>query len=94
MTESRSSELWIRIVDGPLDVAAVADFLRTEEAGGVDIFLGTTRKWTGGRETTLLEYESYPAMAVEEMRRISDEARSRWPILKASLHHREGPVPL
>ena len=94
MTESRTSDLWIRIADEPLDVAAVADFLRTEDAGGVDIFLGTTRKWTAGRETTLLEYESYSAMAVEEMQRITEEARSRWPVLKACLHHREGTVPL
>ena len=94
MMESRTSDLWIRIVDVPLDVAYVADFLRTEEAGGIDIFLGTTRRWTGERETTQLEYESYAPMAVEEMQRIADEARNRWPILKACLHHREGPVPL
>ena len=94
MNEIRRPDIWLRMEDEPLDVLAVADFLRTEEAGGVDIFLGTTRRWTRGRETMRLEYESYRPMALSEMERLYNEATERWPISRASIHHREGIVPV
>lgn len=94
MVEDVSQRTWICIDEEHLDVEAVSDFLRVEEAGGVDIFLGTTRRWTSGRETVLLEYECYEAMALSEMRRLLREADDRWPISRACLLHRTGEVPL
>jgi molybdopterin synthase catalytic subunit len=89
-----NDRVWVAVQDEPLDVDAAADFLRHETAGGVDLFLGTTRRWTGSRETDRLEYESYAPMAVEEMRRIADEAAERWPVVRACLLHRVGEVAL
>ena len=94
MNEIRSADVWIKLQDAPLDVAEVADFLKAEEAGGIDLFLGTTRRWTRDRETTRLDYESYRPMALAEMERLYAEAKERWPISKACLHHREGTVPV
>lgn len=92
--EDRTERYWIRLQTEPINLRAADEFLRTEEAGAVDLFLGTTRRWTGGRETTTLEYESYQRMALMEMRRLAVSASERWPIAKVCLWHREGDVPL
>lgn len=94
MLDRTTERTWVYIGDEPLDVAAASDFLRVEEAGGVDLFLGTTRRWTGDRETVLLEYECYQSMAASEMERLLDEAEKKWPMSRACLLHRTGMVPL
>ena len=92
MLEVRTDRIWIILTDQPLITEAAADFLRAEGAGGIDLFLGTTRRWTNGRETVELEYEAYGMMAVEEMRSIAEEAFERWPLTSVVLHHRTGIV--
>ena len=92
MLEVRTDILWITLTDQPLGTEAAADFLREEAAGGIDLFLGTTRRWTAGRETVELEYEAFAPMAVEEMRRIAERACGRWPLTRVVLHHRTGIV--
>ena len=105
MTGISNDSVWITIQEMPLSLEEVSEFLRVEEAGGVDIFLGTTRRWTeteekaaGGktvrRETVLLEYECYKPMALKEMHRLVDEAFARWPVRRACLLHRIGEVSL
>lgn len=94
MVEEATERTWIRIQEGPLLVEDVSEFLRVEDAGGVDVFLGTTRRWTDGRETVLLEYECYESMAAAEMARLLEEAGERWPVQRACLLHRTGEVPL
>lgn len=92
MLEVRDNDRWILLTEQPLDTAAAADFLRDERAGGIDLFLGTTRRWTGDRETDELEYEAYESMAIEEMKRLGNEAAARWPLVKVVMHHRIGVV--
>lgn len=92
MPEFRDQQQWILLTDRPLDTAAAADFLRDERAGGIDLFLGTTRRWTRGRETEELEYEAYESMAIEEMKRLAAQANERWPLSKVVVHHRFGMV--
>ncbi len=94
-----SDAVWVDIQETPLRLEAVEAFLRVEEAGGIDIFLGTTRRWTEAapnaprRETIRLEYECYKPMTLKEMRQIAEEAFSRWPLCRACLLHRTGAVP-
>lgn len=83
---------WIDLQHEKLDTDAVVRFLQTPTAGGIDIFLGTTRQWTDGRETTHLAYECYPSMALKEMQRLADKACERWPVEKVCLLHRLGVV--
>lgn len=92
--DERTEKYWIRIQPQELDVGAATEFLRTEEAGGVNVFLGTTRRWTDGRETVRLHYESYGSMALKEMKALVAEAASHWPVKRACIIHREGEVPL
>ena len=43
-------------------------------------------------ETSHLIYESYREMALVQMQRLEDEARSRWPLRKVAMVHRLGHV--
>lgn len=87
------TEHWIEIQEAPLEVAVAFAFLQTKRAGGIDVFIGTTRQWTGEDETVRLEYEAYRPMALGEMRKIAGEAAGKWPLFKVCLVHRLGVVP-
>lgn len=84
----------IEITEGPIDHAAVTESVRSNRAGAVVSFLGTVREFTGGRQTTSLEYEAYPAMARAKMAELEAEVRRRWPVIEAALVHRVGALDL
>ncbi len=63
-------------------------------AGAVLLFLGTTRQFTAGRETSFLRYEAYESMASSEMTKLEAEARRRWSLCGCAIVHRLGEVPL
>ena len=87
---------WIELSPAPLSITAVADFATDPMAGGIDIFLGTTRseKKPAGQDLVALDYEAYAEMAIAQMRDLASRARLRWPILKLVLLHRTGRVGL
>lgn len=93
MADYKTDDTWIQLQSAPLDVEAATVFLRVPAAGGIDLFLGTTRQWTDGRETTRLEYECYEPMALREMLRLAKRVRERWPAERVCLLHRLGLVP-
>ncbi len=82
------------IHENPIDVAKVIAAVSDPGAGAIATFIGTTRDNNEGRDVTTLEYEAYPEMAVEEMRRIGEVARERWPIVAIAIAHRIGVVPI
>ncbi len=94
MQQHRDERLWVALQHEKLDVGAAFAFLQTPAAGGIDLFVGTTRQWTGENETAELEYEGYPEMALQEMQRLADAARAKWPAEKIVILHRLGIVPL
>ena len=75
----------IRVVD-----ADVGD----PQAGGVCVFLGTTRAetTTDGRVLIALDYEAYVEMAEEQLRDLTRRCRERWPVGRVVLLHRTGRV--
>jgi uncharacterized HhH-GPD family protein len=85
-----------RLSDAPLDVAVAFAHLQDPLAGGVSLFVGTTRGWTrtdaGEVATQHLSYEAYRPMALAEMERLLDEAAARWPLRRALAWHRLGSV--
>ncbi|HET6567783.1 MAG TPA: molybdenum cofactor biosynthesis protein MoaE [Rhodothermales bacterium] len=89
-----SPEVRLLVSKEPIDAAAECAFLYTPEAGGIDIFIGTTRRFTGERETVELVYECYTEMALREMRRLVDAAAEQWPVKRCCIVHRVGVVPL
>ncbi len=85
---------WIEILDTPLIVEPVLRFVTDARAGGIDIFLGTTRaeQSAEGRELIALDYEAYSEMALARLALLAERARQRWPIIKLAILHRVGRV--
>jgi molybdopterin synthase catalytic subunit len=84
----------IELTSDPIDCGRVLDSVRTTQAGAVVLFLGTVREFTHGKQTVHLEYDAYRPMAETKLRELAEEAAARWPILRATIVHRLGPVAL
>ena len=91
--QKKESHRWLRLQYEPLDIGTVFTFLQTPKAGGIDLFVGTTRQWTADKETVRLEYDCYEAMALKEMERLAEQVQTRWPVERVCLLHRLGIVP-
>jgi molybdopterin synthase catalytic subunit len=85
---------WIELTAEPLDIGSVVAFVTAREAGGIAVFLGTTRseKSAGGQELAALDYDAYVDMATKQMQELSSRARQRWPVEKLAILHRTGRV--
>jgi molybdopterin converting factor subunit 1 len=55
-------------------------------------FVGTTREFTDGKRTVLLEYDAYVPMALRTMEQIGAEIDGRWPGTFVAITHRLGKV--
>jgi molybdopterin synthase catalytic subunit len=84
----------IQIIDKNIDVVELLASVSVPEAGGIDMFLGTTRNHSKGKKVIRLEYEAYSPMALRMMSEIESEIRKRWNIQKISIVHRIGAVPV
>ena len=82
------------VTSDPIDVAAVLAEVAHSSAGGIALFVGTTRDENEGRRVERLEYEAYDGMATSEMAAIGVEMCRRWPLLGIAMVHRVGVVPI
>ena len=76
----------------PLSLEAVVDEVRTDEAGAVATFVGTTRARSRGREVVHLEYEAYEGMAEQVMAELAQGLAERHELSRVAIHHRVGRV--
>jgi molybdopterin synthase catalytic subunit len=86
----------IQILSTALLAADAIRSVTDARAGGIDVFLGTTRaeRSPDGRELVALDYEAYTEMALEQLRQLARRAREKWPIIRLALLHRTGRVGL
>lgn len=80
----------IQLKDSPLSTTECSDLVASPSTGGTVLFVGTVRNHTKGKAVVRLEFEAYAPMAVSEMRKIAEEAKSRWSADKIVIHHRVG----
>lgn len=80
----------IEVLQGPIDSRAVIESVASPRAGAIVTFDGVVRDRARGKQVIHLYYETYPAMAVKEMRKIRDECLQRWPLQGLSIVHRVG----
>lgn len=80
----------IQLSSSPLDLQACMSFVASPAAGGIDIFVGTVRNSTKGKEVRRLEFEAYESMAISEMQKIAEEAIDKFQVLNIAVHHRIG----
>lgn len=87
----------IRVQPEPFDIAAeIAALSGDGDVGAVVSFTGLCRAdktaTADGGPLSALVLEHYPGMAEEEMGRLLEEARGRWPLFGATLIHRHGRI--
>jgi molybdopterin synthase catalytic subunit/molybdopterin converting factor small subunit len=76
----------------PLSLEAVVDEVRSERAGAIATFVGTTRVESRGRTVQYLDYEAYEEMAEQVMAAIAAELSGRYELCQVAIHHRTGRV--
>jgi len=81
-----------RLTDAPLSLEAVVDEVRSDQAGAIATFLGTTRIESRGRTVLHLDYDAYEEMAQDVMTEIADELKRRYDVCEIAIHHRTGRV--
>ena len=94
MSKSPDTSDWVELTGNALAVAEAVAFAASAAAGGIAVFLGTTRAETNstGQALVALEYQAYDAMAASQLVDLAARARQRWPIEKLVLLHRTGRV--
>jgi molybdopterin synthase catalytic subunit len=86
---------WLEILPSPLPTADAIRFVSVPEAGGVALFLGTTRAENHPQSShplLALDYEAYPELANRQLADLAQRARQKWPILRLAILHRTGRV--
>ena len=80
----------VRIVQEEIDSGEALREVRHPSCGAVVAFEGNIREQNEGREVLALEYELYERLFHAELRRIFDEASSKWQVYKIALIQRVG----
>lgn len=80
----------ILLSNEPLSEQNCLDFVKSDDAGGVVLFVGTVRNHTKGKAVVRLDFEAYEPMAVSEMRKIAEKAIEQYSVKKIAFHHRVG----
>jgi molybdopterin synthase catalytic subunit/molybdopterin converting factor small subunit len=81
-----------RLSAEPLSLDAVVDEVRSDRAGAIATFIGTTRVESHGQVVLHLDYEAYEEMAEQVMAGIAEELKGRYDLCEIAIHHRTGRV--
>lgn len=81
-----------RLGSEALSLDAAVDEVRTDQAGAIATFVGTTRVESRGRTVLHLDYEAYEEMAEQVMAQIAAELSDRYELCAIAIHHRTGRV--
>ena len=82
----------VRVQREDFDVGAEISRLTAErtDIGAVVTFTGVVRGAAKGQPISSMTLEHYPGMTEQELARVEDEARSRWPLQASLIIHRIG----
>ncbi|MCA4898069.1 MAG: molybdenum cofactor biosynthesis protein MoaE [Bacteroidota bacterium] len=84
----------IEITSKKIDREKVLGAVAHLEGGAICSFIGTVRSKTGNKKVLRLEYECYEPMAIQEIQKIIDLAKVKWPVLAVAVSHRVGTLQL
>src|SRR5256884_9182585 len=74
-----------------IDLEAVVDSVRRNDAGAIVLFVGTVRSDEGVRA---LDYEVYRPMAIKSLTALAGRAKDKFGLTDVSIVHRIGRVPV
>jgi MoaE-MoaD fusion protein len=76
----------------PLSLDRAVAEVRSDDAGAIATFTGTTRRQSRGHAVSYLDYEAYEGMAEDVMAEIAAELQERYALSAIAIHHRVGRV--
>lgn len=76
----------------PLSLDTAVDEVRSDRAGAIATFIGTTRVESRGRTVQRLDYEAYEGMAEKVMAELADALKEKYDLCEIAIHHRTGRV--
>ncbi len=79
----------IKIVE-TIQIEEAYHHLQSPVCGAVNLFIGTVRNHSKGRQVAKLVFEAYEAMAIKEMERIAVAAQQKWNLHKVVIIHAKG----
>lgn len=82
----------VELTENPIDTDTLLRQVIHPDSGAALLFVGTTRRLTGELETIRLEYQAYREMALSELQKLEELAKSRWPLKNVHIVHRLGEV--
>lgn len=80
----------VELIRERIDTQAITDEIKAGEDGAITTFDGIVRNNTRGRQTLYLDYTAYEPMALEQMRALAQEAKSRFGVRDVAMVHRLG----
>lgn len=79
----------VDVTEHPIELGKAGEIVGAS-SGALVTFTGVVRDETGGRSVDRLEYEAYPTMALDQMRKIAQDAIDKWDVSRIALIHRTG----
>jgi molybdopterin synthase catalytic subunit len=70
-----------------IDLARAYQELQADDAGGVNLFVGTVRNHAKGKTVVKLVFEAYRPMALKELEKIAARAQQQWPLGGLVIQH-------
>ncbi len=80
----------ILLTEDQLSPSQCESFIADDAAGGHVIFIGTVRNNTSKKTVLYLDFEAYGSMAEKEMKKIAEQAASKFNVFHIVIHHRIG----
>src|SRR6201993_3964958 len=80
----------VEIIDGVIPAGEIVAGMKAGSDGAVCVFDGIVRDNSRGRKTLHLDYEAYREMALEQMRRLAEEAVTKFGVRDVAVVHRLG----
>jgi molybdopterin synthase catalytic subunit len=81
-----------KLVESPIDMAAVMAEVQSDGAGAIATFVGTVRARSRDRDVLYLEYEAYEGMAEQVMAELANTLRAKYELTAIAMTHRVGRV--
>lgn len=81
---------FFEITNEPLNIGEIARRVVPENCGAIVTLDGFVRKFTKGRETEYLVYEAYQPMALKEMEKLVERAKTQFEVENIGIVHRLG----
>lgn len=67
----------IAIQEEKINVEKYYEALKEAKYGGIVVFVGTVREWTGNTHTTSMRYTAYKEMALKEMAKLAENIEKK-----------------